>query len=167
MVNPVFLAAGANLAGGIMGARGSKNAADNTAIISDYNARIDERNARALRQAAEVRTFQGDLAEVDFLEDFGDFVGAQHAYFGAAGVQQGTGTALEVALAAADEASDEITMMRYNVAVESSAIRDQAINQEMQAVVTRAEGAAKARAMRSQARSQLFKSVGSSLMMIA
>ncbi len=165
MSTPLYIAAGANMIGGIIGARGMKGAADATAAIADYNARLEERNAKALRQAAEVREWQGDVAEVDLMEDFGDFVDTQQAFYGAAGTQAGTGTPLEVAFAAAEEVSDDLTMMNYNVAVESNAIRDEAINRQFGAAVTRAEGRVRASAMRTQARSKLFSTAGSSLMM--
>ena len=163
----MFVSAGVNLLGGLLGGGGMKGAADNTQAIAEYNARLDERNAKALRQAAEVRLWQGDVAEVEFMDDFGEFVSDQHAFYGAAGVQQSTGSALEVALASAEEASEEMTLMNYNVALDANQIREQAIERDMAAAVTRAEGAAQSNAMRSRARSQMFGSIGSSLMLLA
>ena len=161
MVDPVMISAGTQIAGGFLGAGGSSKAGNAQARIAEYKARIDERNAEsALIQGRHLLL----IAKADSLEDTRDafdLARSAGAYFAKAGVVSGTGTAALVAAESAKRADEAIANNLYNARVEALAMRERALGFQMQAGVTRAEGAARRDAVRGEGIASLLGTVGS------
>ena len=100
-------------------------------------------------------------------EDAFEFIKNQQAAYNASNVVAGTGTALTVALESAQRADEQIRNTAFNASVDAQALREEATSRRMQAAVTRAEGAALARAKRTEAMSSLLGTASSTAMMYA
>ena len=164
---PLIIAAGANVAGGIIGASGSAKAGNSAQRIAEYNADIQERNAKVAEQQAEQRIFMSKVEEGRLREDAVEFIADQQAAYNASGVVAGTDTALEVALESAQRADEQIRNTAFNAEVDARVFREEAVERRMAAAVTRAEGAAKARAARTRAMASLLGTASSTAMMFA
>ena len=167
MSAPLYIAAGANVDGGIIGASGSIKAGNAANRIAEYNAQIQERNAKVAEQQAEQRIFMSKVEEGRLREDAVEFIADQQAAYNASGVVAGTGTALEVALESAQRADEEIRNTAFNSMVDAQVFREEAVERRMAAAIGRAEGAARYRAARTQAIASLLGSASSSAMMFA
>ena len=161
MAAPLYIAAGANLVGGLVGASGSAKSGNAAARIAEYNAKIDERNAKVAEQQAEQRLFMSAVEEGRLREDAVEFIADKQSAYNASGVIAGTGTALTVALESAQRADEQIRNTAFNAAVEAQGFREQATQQRLAANVKRAEGAARARAAKTQAFASLLGSASS------
>jgi hypothetical protein len=167
MSTPLYIAAGANVAGGLIGASGSIKAGNSANRIAEYNAQIQERNAKVAEQQAEQRIFMSKVEEGRLREDAVDFIADQQAAYNASGVVAGTGTALEVALESAQRADEEIRNTAFNSMVDAQVFREEAVERRMAAAIGRAEGAATARAARTRAIGSLLGTASSTAMMFA
>ena len=167
--NPYVLgaAAGLSLVGGLMGASGTAKSGSSGNRIAEYNAQIQERNAKVAEQQAEQRLFMSKVEEGRLREDAFEFIKNQQAAYNASNVVAGTGTALTVALESAQRADEQIRNTAFNASVDAQALREEATSRRMQAAVTRAEGAALARAKRTEAMSSLLGTASSTAMMYA
>ena len=107
---------------------------------ADFNARLKERNAKA----AEIRADFSQLVSEINIEDFRDDVALLSATVGsryrAAGFRSGTGTPREVQIAAAREADEEIQVRRINADAQALALREQGVNERIQADLFRNQG---------------------------
>lgn len=166
---PIGLAAiaGVSLLSGLMGASGTAKSGSSGNRIAEYNAQIQERNAKVAEQQAEQRLFMSKVEEGRLREDAFEFIKNQQAAYNASNVVAGTGTALTVALESAQRADEEIRNTAFNASVDAQALREEATSRRMQAAVTRAEGAALARAKRTEAISSLLGTASSTAMMFA
>ena len=63
----------------------------------------------------------------------------------------GTGSALEVAMASAEEMDADIANIEYGAKAEAADLKDQAANQRFRGILARFEAKSKAKAMRMQA----------------
>jgi hypothetical protein len=161
MADPLLIAAGANLVGGLVGASGSAKSGNAAARIAEYNAKIDERNAKVAEQQAEQRLFMSAVEEGRLREDSVEFIADQQSAYNASGVIAGTDTALVVALKSAQRADEQIRNTAFNAAVEAQGFREQATQQRLAANLKRAEGAVRARASRTQAITSLLGTASS------
>lgn len=156
-----------SLVGGLFGASGSAKSGSSGNRIAEYNAQIQERNAKVAEQQAEQRIFMSKVEEGRLREDAFEFIKNQQAAYNASNVVAGTGTALTVALESAQRADEEIRNTAFNASVDAQALREEATSRRLNAAVTRAEGAARARASRTQAISSLLGTASSTAMMFA
>jgi len=119
-------------------------------VAYNYNADINERNAKASDQEAAQLIFAEEEKIVEFREQFSDLQDAQmQAYRYNGGIAE-EGTPLKVALASAQEADEEIAARRYNAKVGSSEIKEAGVQERMQGTLNRMYG--KAAATRGKAR---------------
>ena len=160
-------AAGLNVIGGLFGAAGGAKSGNSGNRIAEYNAQIQERNAKVAEQQAEQRIFMSKVEEGRLREDAFEFIQSQQAAYNASRVVAGTGTALTVALESAQRADEEIRNTAFNASVDASVLREEATARRLDAAVTRAEGAARARASRTEAMSSLLGTASSTAMMFA
>ena len=116
----------------------------------NYNADINERNAKAADQQAAQLVFVEEEKIVQFREDFADFQDTQMQAFRYNGWIAEEGTPLKVALANAQEADAEIETRRYNAAVGAQTLREKGVESRLQGQLNRMYG--KAAATRGKAR---------------
>ncbi len=122
----------------------------------DYNAQINERNAKANDQAADQLVLQNEVDVKRFRNDFDDLQASTSQAFRYNGWMADTGTPLKVALANAQQADEEVATMRYNAKVGKQELKEQGVQQRMQANLNRMYG-------RNAARAGKFKAMGSLL----
>ena len=120
----------------------------------NFNADINERNAKAADQEAAQLIFTEEQNIVEFREQFSDLQDAQAQAFRYNGWIAEEGTPLKVALASAQDADEEIAPRRYNAAVGGQQLREQGVQERMQGTLNRMYGksaatAGKARAFQS------------------
>jgi len=133
-------AGGANLAGGIMGASGNLKAGKAARAVADYNAQIQERNAKIAEQEAERKIFMKDVENVEFRQEAGRFIEGLGVSYRKSGVVASSDTPLLVALEMASRADEDMEKSKYNSRVEALGLRDQATGMRLQAGLTRVEG---------------------------
>lgn len=127
---------------------GSMQAASAVSKAGAYNQAIANRNAKVAEQKAEMRIFAGEQDIVKFRNQFDSMLGEQTVQFNKANIVGGTGTALEVAMASAEEVDADIANMEYNAKAEAGDLRDQAANFRLKGILARFEAKSQARAMR-------------------
>ena len=110
----------------------------------NYNADINERNAKASDQEAAQLIFAEEEKIVEFREQFSDLADAQAQAYRYNGWIAEEGTPLKVALASAQEADEEIAARRYNAKVGSSEIKEAGVQERMQGTLNRMYGRAAA-----------------------
>ena len=120
----------------------------------NYNADINERNAKTADHEAAQLIFSEEQNIVEFRQQFSDLQDAQAQAFRYNGWIAEEGTPLKVALASAQEADEEIATRRYNAAVGGQQLREQGVQERMQGTLNRMYGksaatAGKARAFQS------------------
>lgn len=117
----------------------------------NYNADINERNAKASDQEAAQLIFSEDQKIVEFREQFSDLQDAQAQAYRYNGWIAEEGTPLKVALASAQEADEEIETRKFNAKVGATELREQGVQERMQGTLntmygkaarTRSKGAA-------------------------
>lgn len=153
---------GAMAAGGaILGFTGSRDAARAQRASGEYQGAVLEQNA-ALdeRRAAETRTL-GHAAEEDLLRKARVFAGGQRAAIAASGVQSGTGSALQLEVDTARQASMDATRLRANVLREAWGFEVEAWNKRQDAQNVRMGGQALSRSTMLTGYSNLLSSAGS------
>lgn len=97
-----------------------------------YNAKIQERNEKALEQEADWYRVVSGIQKQDFLDDAEQF----NAYVGAVNRNSGWasgGTAARVQMASIDEQEQQIVNMTTTAIAQERGIREQAINARMDA----------------------------------
>tara|TARA_B100001093_G_scaffold408819_1_gene397732 strand:- start:43 stop:531 length:489 start_codon:yes stop_codon:yes gene_type:complete len=122
----------------------------------DYNAQINERNAKANDQAADQLVLQNEVDVKRFRNDFDDLQASTSQAFRYNGWMADTGTPLKVALANAQQADEEVATMRYNAKVGKQELKEQGVQQRMQANLNRMYGRNAARAGKFQAMGSLL-----------
>ena len=157
-----MLAMGSTFAGGVMQASSSIKGGKADRQVAEYNAKIRERNANMFKAMADHRRWLAGRQEAQLYFDARDFIKGQQVSYAKAGVATGTGTPLEVAMASVDAIEDKVRALQYNTEVEALGLREQAVNEEMQAALTRAGGRARQSAAKMQAFTSLLSSAGRS-----
>ena len=124
----------------------------------NYNADINERNAKVAEQEAEQLVFQEEQSIVQFREDISDLQDATAMAYRYNGWIAEEGTPLKVALANAQEADEEIATRRYNAAVGRAELTEGATQERLQGNLNRMYGKAARRAGQFAAASSLLSS---------
>ncbi len=112
----------------------------------NYNADINERNAKVAEQEAAQVVFQEEQNIVQFREDISDLQDATGQAFRYNGWIAEEGTPLKVALANAQEADEEIAIRRYNAQVGRREYLEGAAQERMQGTLNKMYGQAARRA---------------------
>lgn len=157
MVAP-FIAAGAAIAGGMVSASGQIKSGKAARAAAEYNAKIQERNAKVADQAAEQVLMQADRDAIRAQEIGKKFITNQQARYGASGVVAGQDTALKVALDSANNLEEQIAQRYYESEVKAITIREQGVDARLSANLTRMEADARYRAAKTQAMTSLLSS---------
>tara|TARA_R100000388_G_C7224122_1_gene150753 strand:+ start:12 stop:461 length:450 start_codon:yes stop_codon:yes gene_type:complete len=123
----------------------------------NYNADINERNAKASDQEAAQLIFAEEQNIVEFREQFSDLSDAQAQAYRYNGWIAESGTPLKVALASAQEADEEIAARRYNAKVGSQQLTEQGVQERMQGTLNRMYGRAARTASRGRALGSLIR----------
>lgn len=123
----------------------------------NFNADINERNARASDQEAAQLVFAEEQQIARFRDEFSDLQNAQAQAYRYNGWIAEEGTPLKVALASAQEADEEIAIRRYNAKVGSQQITEGGVEQRMQATLNRMYGKSAMTAARGQAVGSLIR----------
>ena len=143
-------AAGLNVPGGIMGFMGNSKSANSAKQVAEYNAKIQERNARAFEQAAEQKIFMGDVQNVRAAQEFSRFLDTQQTYYNNSEVVSTSDTPLLVQLESARQADQDLEINEYNTQVAAGQLREKGTGLRLQANLTRMEGRARAQAFKMQ-----------------
>lgn len=154
-----YIAAGAAIAGGMISASGQIKSGKAARAAAEYNAKIQERNAKVADQAAEQILMQADRDAIRAEQIGLKFIKNQQSRYGASGVVAGQDTALKVALDSANNLEEQVAQRYYKSEVEAITMREQGVDARLSANLTRMEGNARYQAARTQAMSSLLGSV--------
>ena len=146
MADPITIAVGAAVAGGVASAAGAIATGRQQEAAYKYNADVNERNAQVQEQAAEQLVFIEEQKIADFREQFYDLQDAQSQAFRYNGWIAEEGTPLKVALASAQEAEEEIAIRRYNAKVGAQEAEERGVAFRMEGQLQRMYGSAAKRA---------------------
>jgi hypothetical protein len=130
----------ASTAVAVGGAIYSANAAK---VGADYDASVSEANADRADVSAAQLVAENARRAVDFREDYSDFARSQEVARTKQGVYAYSGTALEVAMASAREADDELARRAYNAAQGRRDTEDRAAGFRANAINIRIGGRAR------------------------
>lgn len=156
MADPFTLAMVAAGTSAVVGASGHLAVGKQQQVAHNYNADINERNAKAADQQAEQVVFAEELEIVKFRNEFEELQAATNQAQRYNGWIAEGGTPLKVALQNAIEADEEVETRRYNAKVGAQQLREGGVQERMQATLNRMYG----RAARSAGR---YKAMGSIL----
>ena len=145
-----YAAAGLNVAGGIMGFMGNSKSAKSAKQVAEYNARIQERNARVFEQAADQKLFMGDLDNVRRGQEFARFLDVQQTAYNKSKVIATSDTPLLVQLESARQFDQDQEIEQYNTRTAAGQLREKGTGLKLQASLTRLDGRARAQAFRMQ-----------------
>lgn len=123
----------------------------------NYNADINERNAKASDQEAAQLIFSEDQKIVEFREQFSDLQDAQAQAYRYNGWIAEEGTPLKVALASAQEADEEIETRKFNAKVGATELREQGVQERMQGTLNTMYGKAARTASKGRAVASLIQ----------
>ena len=135
-------------AGSLLGASGHMKSGDAARKVAEYNAAIQERNAKVFGQQADMRLDAQDRENIKFEKQAERFLDSVGVAYRKNKVVANTGTPLKVQLASAAELDEEIAYKTYNAKVEAQALREQGTNMQLSATLPRMEGRAKQSASR-------------------
>ena len=155
-----MLAIGGTVAGGVMQASGSAKAGKADQRISEYNARIRERNRDVFKQAAKTRKWLAGRNSAKLYEDGMDFVIDQQVAYRKAGVATGGGTPWIVAMEMVDRVEEKVRALEYNAEAEIIALNEKGVNEEMAAHIIRAGSSARQVARRAETAASLLSTAG-------
>ncbi len=117
---------------------GAAGAAEQAAY--EYNAKIRERNAKALEQEAEAQLFGAEWEISDFREDFQKLNKATSQAFRSNGWVAEGGTPYLVAIENAAEADEEVQLKRWQALTGAQATRERGVNERLSADLDRMYG---------------------------
>jgi len=158
MVAP-YIAAGTAIAGGMISASGTIKSGKAARAAQEYNAKIQERNAKVADQAAEQILMQADRDAVRAEQIGLQFIKNQQGRYGASGVVAGQDTALKVALDSANNLEEQIAQRYFKSEVEAITMREQGVDARLSANLTRMEADARYQAAKTKAMTSLLSSV--------
>ena len=140
---------------------GSFSGSGGVSAAGRYKQQLANRNASVADQKADLAIFRSEQDIVKFRSQYSSILGEQTVQFNKANIVGGTGTALEVAMASAEEVDADIANMEYNARAEAGDLRDQAANFRLKGILARFEAKSQARAMRMAAFGKLAGSAAS------
>lgn len=144
----------AGLAASVGGMIYSANAAK---VGADYDADVSRANAARAKISAAQLVAENAQRAVKFRAEYSDFAKSQEVARRKSGVEAGTGTALEVAMASARNADDELARRAYNAAQGRRDLEDRAAGLYANAVNISIGGRAKRTAGYIQAGTSLLR----------
>ena len=144
---------GATAAATISGAAISASAQSASA---NFNQQVAERNAGIAEQQGEQTRLASELQIEEFKDSFRSLQSRIEAQQYSSGVEVGTGTALDILIANAEQADQEIANRRFNAASGQRAAEDSAVQMRLQGQLSQMQGR--------QARIGTFVGAGTSLL---
>tara|TARA_B100001093_G_C26391288_1_gene827183 strand:+ start:156 stop:662 length:507 start_codon:yes stop_codon:yes gene_type:complete len=157
------VAAGAAAGASLLSARATMQAGKAQANAAAFNAQVNERNAQKAQLDKESAKLGSELAIQRFSREFGRIQAETGQAVRKNGFVATRGTPALIALQNAREADLEIAARRFNASVESRAFDELSVEQELQASLSRMEGAAASRAARTRAASTLLGGASSTI----
>ena len=127
---------------------GSFSAASGVSAAGRYKQQIANRNTSVADQKADLAIFRSEQDIVKFRSQYSSILGEQTVQFNKANIMTGTGTALELAMASAEEMDADIANMEYNAKAQASDLQDQATGLRLGGTLARYEAKSRAKAMR-------------------
>ena len=127
---------------------GSFSGASGVSAAGRYKQQIANRNASVADQKADLAIFRSEQDIVKFRSQYSSILGEQTVQFNKANIMTGTGTALELAMASAEEMDADIANMEYNAKAQASDLQDQATGLRLGGTLARYEAKSRAKAMR-------------------
>lgn len=127
---------------------GSFSGASGVSAAGRYKQQIANRNASVADQKADLAIFRSEQDIVKFRSQYSSILGEQTVQFNKANIMTGTGTALELAMASAEEMDADIANMEYNAKAQASDLKDQATGLRLGGTLARYEAKSRAKAMR-------------------
>ena len=101
-------------AGAALSFMGTMSAASGVSAAGRYNQQIADRNAKVAEQKAELTIFRSEQDIVKFRSQYNVLAGEQEVQYNKANIMTGTGSALEVAMASAEEMDADIANIVYS-----------------------------------------------------
>lgn len=127
---------------------GSFSGAGGVSAAGRYKQQLANRNASVADQKADLAIFRSEQDIVKFRSQYSSILGEQTVQFNKANIMTGTGTALELAMASAEEMDADIANMEYNAKAQASDLQDQATGLRLGGTLARYEAKSRAKAMR-------------------
>lgn len=124
----------------ISGANSARAIGKSQQVANEYNAAVSERNAKVNEQDAVQLKIQSELEIAQFQKEFRNLQDATSQAFRFNGFVAESGTPLKVALASAKEADNEIAIRRYNADLGEQRLKESALQNKMQADLSRLYG---------------------------
>ena len=109
-------------------------------VANNYNAAVAERNAKVNEQDAVQLKIANELEIAKFQKELRSLQDATNQAFRFNGFVAESGTPLKVALASAKEADEEIAIRRYNAEIGEQRLKESALQNKMQADLSRLYG---------------------------
>lgn len=157
-VEVALMAAGTAIsaAGSMQAASGMKAAGRQAMQTAEYNASINERNARVADQEADLRERVAGREELRFRKQFNKLQAKAGTAYRKAGVIASSGTPLQVMMDNANEAEEEVQLIKLTGATEAGRLREGGVNQRLAGQLALLEGRAQQQAFNIQARGKMF-----------
>ena len=150
------IAAGAAVGSSLLSARATIQAGKAQAAAADFNAQVTERNAQTAQIDKRSARLGSELAIQQFQNEFQRLQATTGSVLRKNGFDTSGGTPALIALENARQADLEIAARRFNASVESQAFDEVSVEQDLQASLTRMEGAAASKAARTRAAATLL-----------
>lgn len=120
-----------SVVGGVMSYNASKKAGKKQQEAYEYQAKVNQRNAKVLDAQALLMGRQSEYDIQRFRKNYRKFEGSAKVAIHKSGFRSDTGTGLEIMLENAREAQDQIDIQRYNTRIEQSKLNEEALQQRM------------------------------------
>lgn len=154
------VAAGTNIAGGLLGASGAIQQGKAAREAGRFQAAILRRNAQFSRRQADDAIERGRTAIQRKRSETSQIIGSQRAALAAAGVLVDEGSALDLQADTAFVGRQEEQDIQLNAEREALSFRMQAFNQESDATLAEFTGQQQFRASKIRAASSIIESIG-------
>jgi len=156
MGDPVTIAIAAAAGSSLLLAKAALESGKAQQRANEFNAQVQERNAKVAEQEAEQLRIGSELQIQDFAKSFDRLQASTQQAFRYNGFVATGGTPLRVAMENARQADEEIAMRRYNAAIGQQQALESASQSRMQADLNRLYGR--------QARQASYYQAGSTLL---
>jgi len=148
------------LAGMAVGYAGAMGAADAARKAGRFNRDVASRNAHMLELAADEAVLNNSLDIVDFRAQYGAFEKQTELAIQSSGFDAYSGTGLQILLANAEEAEENIRRLRRAGQIERQSLRERAVASSLQGELAMFEGEQQARAIKVKATATLLQQGG-------
>ena len=161
-----YVAAGASMLGTYMQVQGARAQGKQEAAALRFNARVRERNAEKADIDAQFTQLTRDIADLNFVDDFAELqseVGQRTRKNGF--IMSGTG--LDVYLANAKEADEELVARQVDTFAEIQGIQEQGVNERLAAQLNRMDAKSALRASRYKAATAAISGISRTAYMLS